>query len=42
MLIIIGAPKPSRRFIDDEIDDVKQADDTGDEVDDADGRIIEG
>lgn len=29
MVIIIGAPKPSRRFVDDEVDDVKQqADDT--------------
>lgn len=41
MVIIIGAPRSSRRFVDDEVDDAVQADDTGAEMnDDADGMII--
>jgi hypothetical protein len=40
MIIIIGAPKPSRRFVDDEVDAVKQADDTevNEMDDDAEGK----
>lgn len=43
MVIIIGAPKPNRRFIDDEVDDVKQADDAGggNQDDDVDGKLFQ-